>query len=476
MHISFTKHDPNISTSSKGVMEYLEKENNARDKDLENYLDEIDSLEENKFDEQIEKQNKFFSNAEQDEQEKYYSQIEATDAIDNNSSSRHKETQSNFFMLNVSPSKQELEHLQKIVDVELKNKGIGEKERKILEQTDQGKKQIEIMKNDLMHQALREYSRDVMQKYAENFNRTVYANPDNLPNQREEKQINSETKIELEKQKIDKNSPDYDKKYQLIREQKAKDLGKDLSVRPMTEKDLVWFGKVEEKRTYRSDDKWVKDNKETQKEIDRLSNVKSESTFRNKERLEKIETLQNRLHKDRATGEIVREGMRKGGDQYHVHIIVSRYDNCPDKRFKGSMSPLANHKNSKIAGKNANVGFNRDEFFKQTEKTFDQKFKFERQQKDKYEQKNFEKKNNKNASNKIGSVAKRTGSELLKPLKKEVMRNTGMNEITNLNLMNNVSKELGFRIPMSVPKTPLEASIKLVRSAIQKINEVSKGI
>lgn len=476
MHISFTKHNPNISSSSKAVMEYLEKENNSREKDLENYLDDVKELEESNFDEQLEKQNKFFSNAEQDSDEKFYSQIEATDSIDKNSSSRHKETQSNFYMINVSPSKQELEHLQKIVDVELKNKGIGEKERLILEQTEQGKKQIEIMKNDLMHQALREYSRDVMQKYAQNFNRTVYANPDKLPNQKEEKQINSETKAELEKQGIDKKNPKFEEIYQQIREEKAKALGKDLSVRKMTEKDLVWFGKVEEKRTYKSDDKWVKDNKETQKEIDRLSRVKSESAIRNKERLEEIQTLQNRLHKDRATGEIVREGMRKGGDQYHVHIIVSRYDNCPDKRFKGSMSPMANHKNSKIAGKNANVGFNRDEFFKQTEKTFDQKFKFERQQKDKYEQKNYEKKNYSKTGNKIGNVAKRTGNELLQPLKKEVMRNTGMNEISNLNLMNNVSKELGFRVPMSVPKTPLEASIKLVRSAIQKINEVSKGI
>lgn len=476
MHISFTKHNPNISSSSKAVMEYLEKENNGREKEIENYLDDVKELEENKFDEQLEKQNKFFSNAEQDQEEKFYSQVEATDAIDGNSSSRHKESQSNFFMMNVSPSKQELDHLKKIVDVELKNKGIGEKEQQILEQTEQGKKQLEIMKNDLMHQALREYSREIMQKYADNFNRTVYANPDKLPNQKEEKQINSETKLELEKQGIDKKNPKYEERYQQIREEKAKALGKDLSVRKMTEKDLVWFGKVEEKRTYKSDDKWVKDNKETQKEIDRLNRVVSESPKRNKERLEEIATLEKRLHRDRTTGEIVREGMKKGGDQYHVHIIVSRYDNCPDKRFKGSMSPMANHKNSKIAGKNANVGFNRDEFFKQSEKAFDQKFQYERLQKDKYEQKNYEKKNYNKTGQNVGNIAKRTGNELLQPLKKEVMRNTGMNEVSKLNILNNVSKELGFRVPLSVPKTPMEASIKLIRSAIQKINEVSKGI
>lgn len=459
-------------------MEYLEKENNGREKELENYLDEVESLEENKFDEQLEKQNKFFSNAEEGKEE-FYSQIEATDAIDNNSSSRHKETQSNFYMMNVSPSKNELEHLKEIVDVELKNKGIGEKEQKILEQTEQGKKQLEIMKNDLMHQALREYSREVMQKYAENFNRTVYNNPDKLPNQKEEKQINSETKAELEKQGIDKKNPEYEKKYQEIREQKAKELGKDLSVRPMTEKDLVWFGKVEEMRTYKANDKWVMQNKEFKKEIEKIQN---DDKIRQSKKQKLISDIEAKMHKDRATGEVVREGLKKGGDQYHVHIIVSRYDNCPDKRFKGSMSPLANHKDSKMADKSAKVGFNRDEFFKKTEQAFDSKFEYNRAEKEKYEYLNKERKEYKEykkpdkVSQQVGSVAKRTGQQLLQPLKQEVMRNTGMNEVRKLNMMNDVSSQLGFRVPMSVPKTPMEASIKLIRTAIQKINEVSKGI
>lgn len=471
MHISFTKHDPNISSSSKGVMEYLEKENYGREKELENFFDEVEELEENNFDEQLENQNKFFSN-EENGTDKFYNQKEATDSIDNNKSSRHKENQSNFFMINVSPSKEELEHLKNIADVELKNRGIGEKEQKILEQSEHGKKQLQIMKNDLMHQAMREYSRDVMKRYAENFNRKVYTNPDKLPNQKEEKIINLETKKELSKQGIDKKNPDYDKKYQEIRELKAKEIGKDLSVRPMTEKDLVWFGKVEETRTYKANDKWVMSNKDTLKQIEKLNKVEKPS---NKIK-EQIETLEKKLHRDRATGELVREGLKKGGDQYHVHIIVSRYDNCPNKRFKGSMSPLANHRNSKMADKNSSVGFNRDEFFNKSEKAFDAKFKHERSEKQTYEFKKTEKKNKNDVTKKIGNVAKSTGQKLLEPLKKEAMKNTGVNEISKLNIMNNVSAELGFRVPMSIPKTPLEASIKIIRAAIQKINEVSKGI
>ena len=41
--------------------------------------------------------------------------------------------------------------------------------------------------------------------------------------------------------------------------------------------------------------------------------------------------------------------------------------------------------------------------------------------------------------------------------------------------MNGISKELGFRIPMSIPKTPLDGAIKIVRFAINKIIDSSKG-
>ncbi|MCY1692725.1 DUF5712 family protein [Exiguobacterium sp. SL14] len=79
-------------------------------------------------------------------------------------------------MLNISPSKEEIEHLNLIVDKELEFNGFGKKEIDILNKSEQGRKQIEIVRNDFMHQAMREYTRDVMEKYAENFNRKVYAN------------------------------------------------------------------------------------------------------------------------------------------------------------------------------------------------------------------------------------------------------------------------------------------------------------
>ena len=48
------------------------------------------------------------------------------DELDNNRGSQ-KLSSSNFFMLNISPSKLELEHMEKLAEIELKNRGIDER-------------------------------------------------------------------------------------------------------------------------------------------------------------------------------------------------------------------------------------------------------------------------------------------------------------------------------------------------------------
>ena len=464
MHISFTKHNPDISQSCKAVTEYLEKENSFREKEFENFMDEFESKELSDFDQQIEKQNLFFTTDETGE--KYLNQNTATDLIDQNISSRSKENESKFFILNVSPSKDELEHLNQIIDLELKSNGINEKEIDMLNQTVKGSQQLELIKNDLMHQCLREYANDVMKEYADNFNRNVYSNPDLLPNRREELQINSQTKDELARLGINRKDPEYAEKFQNIREQKAAELGKDLSVRKMTEKDLVWVAKVEEQRTYKANDKWVTDNRKINREIKLLESEKGNNSS-------KIDELKSQLHKDRTTGEIVREGLKKGGQQYHIHIIVSRYDNCPNARYKGSISPLANHRNSKVAGKSAQVGFNRDQFFKKVEQSFDQKFRYDRTQS--YQKFNEQKKIRTGKKGHVENLGKGFSSAITKPIKNEVYRNSGLTELQKLNLNSTISKELGFRVPLSIPKTPMEIAVKTIKSVIAKISDVSKG-
>nr|WP_259113687.1 DUF5712 family protein [Chryseobacterium sp. JUb7] len=93
----------------------------------------------------------------------------------------------------------------------------------------------------------------------------------------------------------------------------------------------------------------------------------------------KLIKLNNSLHLDRVTQQIVKEGMKKGGDQYHVHIVVSRYDNTPDKRHKMSLSPLSNKKQGNQADNLRKEGFDRDNFFSKLENRFDEKYNFERE-------------------------------------------------------------------------------------------------
>lgn len=464
MHISFTKHDPDISQSCKAVTEYLDKENSSREKEFENFMDEFEN-QVSEFDNQIEKLNLFFT-TDEIEGEKFLDQNTATDLIDENISSRAKESESKFFIINISPSKDELEHLNRVVDLELKSNGFDQKEVDILNQTAKGEQQLELIKKDLIHQCLREYAKEVMKEYADNFNRDVYSNPHKLPNRREEVEINSETKTELERLGINRKDPEYAEKFQMIREKKAAELGKDLSVRKMTDKDLVWVAKVEERRTYKGNDKWAADNRKINKEIKLLECESGKNSG-------KIEVLKSQLHKDRTTGEIVREGLRKGGQQYHVHVIVSRYDSCPNARYKGSISPLANHRNSKVAGKSAQVGFNRDQFFKKVEQSFDQKFRYDRTQS--YQKFNERKKIRTGKRVTVENLGKGLSSEITKPIKNELYRSSGLYELQKLNINSTISKELGFRVPLSIPKTPLEIAVKTIRSVIAKIADVSKG-
>ncbi|MCY1692724.1 hypothetical protein OVA29_21655 [Exiguobacterium sp. SL14] len=108
MHISFTPHNTEISTSCKNVIEYLEKKNISRDNEFEYILDEYEELKQSKFDEQIGYQNKFFTNTDEVGKEQFIDSVEATDAIDNNLSSQAKDKESKFLCLIFLPVKKKL--------------------------------------------------------------------------------------------------------------------------------------------------------------------------------------------------------------------------------------------------------------------------------------------------------------------------------------------------------------------------------
>lgn len=467
MVVTFTKHNRSIATSSRGIFEYLNKENDERiDEFWENAVnngEDIESIDEDKI--LIEK-NLFFTHNHEDNSEVFLNEKDASVIIDQNISDSTKADQSQFFMLNISPSKSEIEHLKEIANLEMERQGISQNEVKILMQTDEGKRYVEEIRNDLIHQQLREYTKDVMKDYAENFDREVYSNPDKLPTQKEEREIVKKAKDLLERDGVIKSEPHYADLLKIKKIELANEIGKDLGTRKMNETDLIWFAKVEEKRTYKATDKWVMQNRKLFKEI---------STLEKQGDIKGVEKLQAQLNRDRTTNEIVKEGMLKGGDNYHVHVVVSRYDNCRVKSKKISISPLANHKKAQI-GKGNNVGFNRDNFRNKVETSFDRKFKFERLNTyENYKNRRLNTRSMRTINSRVNRQVSNVVQRSIKPIRNELLNQSGYNEIRNLNVRNTISRELGFRIPLNVPKTPLEGAIKAVRFAVGKILDSSRG-
>ena len=93
----------------------------------------------------------------------------------------------------------------------------------------------------------------------------------------------------------------------------------------------------------------------------------------------KIEYSRHYTHEDKAVQEgAAQKGQPKEGDQTHIHIIVSRFK---ERQHEGertaSLSPLTNHRQ---AGGAIGNGFDRVNFIQANERTFDQKFNYQREQ------------------------------------------------------------------------------------------------
>ncbi len=136
---------------------------------------------------------------------------------------------------------------------------------------------------------------------------------------------------------------------------------------------IKYYAKIEHERTFRGFEKQVMENAPYRKEIAKLQNdirkVERGEIDGNVKRLEKkIEKLHDQApHKQ--NGNMIVAGMEKEGFQTHVHIIISR----KDVTNTYTLSPLAKHKASEIMlnGKSTKRGFDRDNFYEASEKTFD---------------------------------------------------------------------------------------------------------
>ncbi len=249
-----------------------------------------------------------------------------------------------------------------------------------------------------------------------------------------------------------------------IKNEVWKEKGFDTSKRKLTGKDLLYYSKIETERKYNHKDKAVIKNKPI------LTQIRKYEKSNNPLDKLKIGALQKQLLRDKFTQEVIDEGVKKGGLNYHSHIVVSRHDKTSiNPKDKVSMSPNANQKDGNLTN-GAKVGFNRDEFAKEIEKVFDEKFEYERPEQEKYEKLN---QNKKDLTQKVGDRAKGFAKD---KIKQEVLKHTGMNIVKNeLNPTQKIKNELmPLPIPTSFPTNKLDAVIKVIRMA--KSIVVDKGI
>lgn len=291
---------------------------------LINYLDkENESVKD--FANYLEKENKIleepelFFNGEDNKIDKF----EVIEGVDGNCKGLSK-NESRFFSLTINPSSKEIEHIDTLAHIEamkIEASGVGEDFYKI--------------KEDIAKDLYKEYTIRCMDNYAKNFNR-----------------------------------------------EDIKD-----------NKDLVWYAKVEKERYWKYDSPEVKQNKKILREIARIE--KKNPTLTEALKL-KIQELKQSLIKEsdiRKGGkdQVIKEMMPKSGRNYHIHVVVSR----KDKTQKIKLSPLAkarNNKEHKVAVMEKNekgemvkvgeracqIGFDRNNFVKSNEMSFDKTFDYSR--------------------------------------------------------------------------------------------------
>jgi len=152
--------------------------------------------------------------------------------------------------------------------------------------------------------------------------------------------------------------------------------------------DLLWFGMVEKDRYWKKGDPEVRKNARIQNEIEKLRQTITEEN--SKEVNRKIVALEKKCVRENmvrvgGSQEILQPMMAKAGDNWHIHIAVSRRD--ATNSF--NLSPNANGRGSKnhvLNGQKVRIGFNREAFKIECEHIFDKTFSHRRLLTESYEE------------------------------------------------------------------------------------------
>jgi len=150
--------------------------------------------------------------------------------------------------------------------------------------------------------------------------------------------------------------------------------------REVTVKDVLYFAKLERERTYSEKDKAVKENQAYATKILELQHqVRAIKEGREQGDMAKLQDRIQTLEKEaphKLNGKRIVPGMAKEGNQSHIHIIISR----KDVTNAHSLSPGSKFRTSEtiLNGETVKQGFDRDQFYRAGEKTFDKQFGYRR--------------------------------------------------------------------------------------------------
>ena len=151
--------------------------------------------------------------------------------------------------------------------------------------------------------------------------------------------------------------------------------------------DLLWYGMVEKDRYWKNHDPEVRTNARIDRKIALLQkHLGKGQDEKLQQQIAALERKYVRESKVRVGGsdEILRPMMSKTGDNWHIHIMVSRRDITNSI----NLSPNANGRGSSrhvLNGKAVRVGFDREAYKIACEKTFDRLFAHQRLQTESYE-------------------------------------------------------------------------------------------
>ena len=164
---------------------------------------------------------------------------------------------------------------------------------------------------------------------------------------------------------------------------------REINGKPITVDDIKYYAKIEHQRTFKGTDKQVRENQSfATKILDLKNEIRKVEQGQYEGNIKKIKSQIAKLETEaphQQDGKRIVQGMKKDGNQSHIHIIVSR----KDMSNSVSLSPGSKHKASEVEmhGKMVKRGFDRDSFFEKAEKTFDKTFGYKRNYAESYKSK-----------------------------------------------------------------------------------------